>query len=224
MTNSSTIVPDDDRPRGILTQADREFLKGKKELSSEQSRRDARYRIRQRLRNAFLDFSILLRNLDRRDREQIFAPVEEFQNGLGDSMNRELDRDRISEIMEDVMVSKGISDSMAFTYLGIGDANQSFETMLKSAISDAEEERGYVVDNVQITIDIERGQADIEEIVQRFEQGEGLSESEMSTLLRSDRFELDESALEDFLQHISQSVSDGLEEGDSTSNSESKDP
>jgi len=210
MAKNNTLIPDDDRQRGILTPADRRFLRGKKELSSEQSRRDARYRIRQRLKNAFLDFSILFSNLDRRDRGQIFEPVEEFQNGLDESLNGAIDRNRLSEIMEDVMVSRGISDCMAFIRLGIGDANQSFETMLETAVSEAEEERGYVVDNVEVEITVKRGKADIKDIYERFENGEPLTESEMSTLLRSDEFELNQESLEDFLERLSETVSEEL--------------
>ena len=121
------------------------------------------------------------------------------------------------------MVSRGISDSMAFTYLGIGDANQSFQTMLEAAISDAEEERGYVVEDVQVTIEIDRGRTDIEDILQRFNKGEPLTESEMSTLLRSDEFELDQDALEEFLEQISQSVSEGMEGTDMNLDLESED-
>lgn len=59
------------RPRGILTQADRKYLQGEKELTG-QSARNTRRRIRNRLYHALLDFSVLWSYLEERDLELIF--------------------------------------------------------------------------------------------------------------------------------------------------------
>jgi hypothetical protein len=71
MTNSE----DDGHPRGILTDADREFLSGERELS-EGAARNARQRIRERTRVAIDDFELLWGCLSERDFEQIFHPEE----------------------------------------------------------------------------------------------------------------------------------------------------
>lgn len=80
-----------DRPRGVLTPADRKFLRGESELKSKQSRRDARLRIRNRIENAILDFSILFEELEERDLVNVFSSdsVEEkdaFQDGIVDAL------------------------------------------------------------------------------------------------------------------------------------------
>lgn len=78
-------MADADRGRGVLTPADRRFLGGDVTLGSEQSRYDARYRIRQRTRNALLDFPILFEHLAERDREQVFdAEHEELADAVAD--------------------------------------------------------------------------------------------------------------------------------------------
>lgn len=68
---------DPDRPRGLLTPADRRFLQGDVTLGSEQSRYDAHYRIRNRLRNGLLDCPVVLQHLQASDREQVFDPDDD---------------------------------------------------------------------------------------------------------------------------------------------------
>ena len=58
---------DTERSRGILTPADRRYLKGETDYSSNQSERDARYRIRERFYNGILDLEIALRGMENRD-------------------------------------------------------------------------------------------------------------------------------------------------------------
>jgi hypothetical protein len=66
--------PPDDRVRGFLTETDRRFLRGKSEIEPHShSERKARERIRNRIFNAFLDFSLVFRFFEERDREQIFS-------------------------------------------------------------------------------------------------------------------------------------------------------
>lgn len=59
------------RNRGILTQADREFLRGEKELKP-QSARKRRQQIRERVWNAIFDFWLLVDHLPDEDWEGIF--------------------------------------------------------------------------------------------------------------------------------------------------------
>jgi len=65
-----------DRDRGVLTEADREYLRGEKELS-EGSEFNTKRRIRRRVKNALLDFSILFDHLDQEERRKIFTSAEE---------------------------------------------------------------------------------------------------------------------------------------------------
>lgn len=67
-----------DRKRGILTQADREYLLGKKSVSG-QDERNMRYRIRQRIVNSLLDIRIIVDYLSMEDMNQI-ANKEQIAN------------------------------------------------------------------------------------------------------------------------------------------------
>lgn len=108
-----------ERPRGILSHADRAFLLGAADLEGKQSIYDTRYRIRKRVRNAVLDFSILFEHLSERDRKQVFDPpadeVEEFTNA--------------------------IVDSLAFFYLGTEGYDPPRETLLAESVRRAERRR-----------------------------------------------------------------------------------
>lgn len=66
-----------DRPRGILTKADREFLLGERTYDSEQTKQNTRARIRQRLQNAILDLKLLNHTLHDRDLDLVFGVNEE---------------------------------------------------------------------------------------------------------------------------------------------------
>lgn len=213
MELDSTLIPGDDRPRGVLTQADREFLRGKKEFASKQSRRDARYRIRQRIRHAILDFSVILYHLGKRDRRQIF---DEYSDNTPDRDPSNLSLDEVRGLVENTMFASGVSDTIAFLYLGIGDVNLSFEPVLESAIEAAEEERGYVLENVSVDITVSRTRPDTEQLRQKLESGEGLTEDELKALIRSGEFEFTESSLDEIFQQFSQILSEDIEEGDVT--------
>lgn len=61
-----------DRPRGILTEADRRYLCGESNIAEQShSERRARERIRERITHAILDFDILLGQFEKRDADLI---------------------------------------------------------------------------------------------------------------------------------------------------------
>lgn len=72
-------MPPDDpasarRFQGVLTPKDVEYLSGDAELD-ENASRNARYRIRERIKHAVQDFHVLTEELPASDREQIFADL-----------------------------------------------------------------------------------------------------------------------------------------------------
>lgn len=71
------------RDRGILSPADREYLHGRKEDLTEQSKRDTRYRIRKRVENGIYDMALLAKNLDPDDRKQIFKKIFDNEDQPG---------------------------------------------------------------------------------------------------------------------------------------------
>jgi hypothetical protein len=134
----------DERPRGILSPADRRFLRGEADLRSEQSVYDTRYRIRQRVRDALLDFPLLFAHLDDRDREQVFD---------GD------------ERLADAVV-----DAVAVLYLAAGDCDSSTEGLFTEGIRRAERER--TGGQPTVTLDVETTDRErLERIVETVESG-----------------------------------------------------
>jgi hypothetical protein len=63
----------EERPRGILSPADRQYLVGEKELS-QGAERNTRQRIRERIQNSLFDARLLWEFLPENDLEQIFYP------------------------------------------------------------------------------------------------------------------------------------------------------
>lgn len=143
----------EERPRGILSPADRRFLRGEADLRSDQSAYDARYRIRQRLRDALLDFSLLFESLDDRDRTQVF---------------------------EDEDLAGAIVDAVAFLYQGAGEGDRPREVLFTEGLQRAERRRtgGQPTAHVEVaTVDGD----ELERIVESVEAGRfhELSESEL---------------------------------------------
>jgi hypothetical protein len=214
MPPETPIIPDDERDRGILTPDDRKFLKGEKKYQSEQSERDARYRIRSRIKDAILDFSILLHHLDRHDREQIFSTYEGVSGLSNDS--DELSGEAFRDFVEATMFQNGISDAISFFTLGIEDTNEPVDSMLETGIAGAEEEKGYLVDEVTVEISVKREKPEIEALLEKFESGEPLTEEELEAVIRSGEIELDAGTLDALFERLSESLSENIENGDAT--------
>lgn len=153
MPDGSEIIPwtvaARERPRGILTKEDREYLVGEKDLS-DQAERDTRYRIRERVKNAVWDFHLLTTFHEQRDRERVF---EAFA-----------DRPTF------------IRDIISYIFLGFLDHNPDrdealakFKQLLSDAISQVLEDRDYLIDNVNVEISVEARQPDIDELIQKVE-------------------------------------------------------
>lgn len=106
---------DDDRPRGVLSPADRAYLLGTREMSHEQSKRNAEARIRGRVHQAILDFGLLVHALPEKDRKQVFEGVE------------------------DRAFVDGLAAMLSFVYLGLREQGVPFEQVLEPAVVKAEE-------------------------------------------------------------------------------------
>lgn len=64
------------RERGVLSKRDRAYIKGEKEPNSDTHERVIRNEIRHRIRNALLDFRLLLDVLPETDWENTFTPLD----------------------------------------------------------------------------------------------------------------------------------------------------
>ncbi|MFC6823502.1 hypothetical protein [Halopelagius fulvigenes] len=140
-----------DRERGILTPSDREFLLGRKTDYTEHSKKQKRNRIRRRLRNAILDFTILFDHLEDRDRETVFDPDDEAREAY----------------------TRGIVDMLGFLHLGTMGYYVPFKDMLGQGVNRAEQKLAgsdYRMVTVDFNVD-PVGQIDVDEVVDKLEAG-----------------------------------------------------
>ncbi|AEH39193.1 hypothetical protein [Halopiger xanaduensis] len=157
---------DSDRPRGILTPSDRDFLLGRKTDYKDHSKKQKRNRIRRRVRNAILDFSILFEYMEERDRETVFDPDDE-------------DRDAYTQ---------GITDMLAFLHLGTMGYHTPFKDMLSEGVGKAEQRlagSNYRMVNVEFNVD-PVGQIDVDEVIAKLENEEfaQLTDEELRAFVR----------------------------------------
>ncbi len=157
---------DSDRPRGILTPSDRDFLLGRKTDYTDHSKKQKRNRIRRRVRNAILDFSILFEYMEERDRETVFDPDDE-------------DRDAYTQ---------GITDMLAFLHLGTMGYHTPFKDMLSEGVGKAEQRlagSNYRMVNVEFNVE-PVGQIDVDEVVDKLEHEEfaQLTDEELRAFVR----------------------------------------
>lgn len=147
---------DGERERGILSPADRAYLRGEADLSSVQSERNARARIRDRVHAGLYDFELLVECLSDRDRELVFEG----------RLNRE------GTAAFDALVS-----ALAFLYRGVGDTDLDFETVLAEGVNLAEapEERAAAVD-----LDVTYHALSVAEVRRKMREGEPLSLTELA--------------------------------------------
>ncbi|MFD1514926.1 hypothetical protein [Halomarina rubra] len=162
---------DDDRGRGILSPADRRYLRGAANLSSVQSERNARARIRDRVYDGALDFELLVERLSERDRRLVFE--KRFGGMAGTDAF-------------DALVSM-----LAFCYLAVGDTDVEFERALREAINVAEagDERAASVD-----LDVTYHSLTVPELRRKLDREESLSLTELSFLQSSEAVSLRELA------------------------------
>lgn len=127
-----------DRPRGILTEADRKYLTNHPDSEIEprtHGERRARERIRQRVIHSILDFRILAEYLEDRDRERIFSA----QFDEGDPVR---------------YVASSIVDIITFLYL-YEDHPEIFAQSVKTGIERAFRYEGWLGE-AEVVIDAER--------------------------------------------------------------------
>ncbi|WP_435363699.1 hypothetical protein [Haloarchaeobius sp. DYHT-AS-18] len=162
-----------DRPRGFLSPADRKYLLGLTEMTHEQSKRNAEARIRNRVTNGIVDFYLLIRNLERKDRRQI------FEKGL-----------------DDPAFEYGLVGMLAFSYMGLKETGMDFEHVLAPAITRAEEAYaaegfGTTVDvTVSLDVQVERRE-ELDSVATRLKAGEPVAPDEFMSVMAGDDEVLD---------------------------------
>jgi hypothetical protein len=149
----------DSRDRGILTEADRKYLRGDREFASVQAERNARARIRERIYESIRDVELLVEHLDERDRTLVFEK-------------------RFGEI-DGTDAFDAVVSAVAFLYMGVDDTDLDFEDVLTEAINVAEARRDRAA-TVDLSVTYHALSAD--ELLRRLRTGEDLSLTELAYL------------------------------------------
>jgi hypothetical protein len=168
---------------GFLTEDDRAYLEGAKELDPE-AERGTRSRIRKRILNGLLDYKLVFEELEEADWRLLFEDTEQTD------LHRESPEMR--ERAEWVL---------AFLFAGIQEyADEDFEEVLTDAVRRAELTRERKV--LSASLDIRYSETAREEAMRKLDTGEALTEEERETLLadleRFDRVRNSREALGDF--------------------------
>ncbi|MDL0130444.1 hypothetical protein PNP59_05750 [Halobacterium salinarum] len=160
-----------DRPRGGLTPADRDLLLGFKEYEHKQQYSDRRRKIRERIANSLLDFSLLQYSLQDKDRKRIFQnPAKEAG-------------------VDEVQFQESIQSMLYWAYLGLKEQQYDFEGLLVQAIEEAEKDysRKYLGETVDISVnfnvDVTRSY-DIDALISQIESGGPVPANRLYDLLK----------------------------------------
>lgn len=170
----SNETPDgEERGRGMLTTADREFLQASDEERASEYSRQARSaawkRIRERVQNGLRDFRLLARQLPEAEREKIFP---------GEPGSRER-----------LYVDEDVMSAIDFMYTGLGGVT-GFSRPMKMGVANGELQLGTVTSALQVTVRFEVGQSqfvELKEAAKLVEQGEWdrLTSPDLFTFVRS---------------------------------------
>lgn len=165
-----------ERPRGMLTDTDRKFLRGVVEYSHENTAINRRKDIRGRVENGILDL-FYLTMLEDRDREKVFDALSSTEPGE---------------------LRSAVASLIQFIYLGLNGDDEWLEETLVHGIENAEYDRGsddelYGQTKVEADITVSKGY-NVEEIEERFRSGREhtLTPAEVGVLVRSGRVAPDE--------------------------------
>ena len=174
--DSEPVLTPEDRPRGILSKTDREYLCGLKEYAQPQTDANRRQAIRERIVNGLEDFALLFLFLEDDERAKVFEE-------LGDEETDEV-----------------IASMAAFAYLGIGQERPRFEQCLERGILQAANRDKLFrsagrATNADVSISVEYN-PDVEKVYERFKAGKEVSDGEIGMLVREGK--LDAKDIEDF--------------------------
>lgn len=181
MTNDEN--SNDGRPRGILTEADRNFLRNR-EGYSRQAAHARQNAVVERTRNAILDFSLLFDNLTDDDWTDITGTYPANDAWFDDSDIEAGVRDTLASM---ILVSGG-------RHLIRSTPDSVAEQMLRDAFERVAWRRWYDLTHFEVSIVAERIHG--RDLVRRLAEGDELSIDELSKLLIATRDDVDREALQ----------------------------
>lgn len=190
-------LDDHDRPRGILSPADRQYLTSDKSGYTYQAQHKRENVIRERVVNGLLDFALLEQHLDDDQRDDIFGAFDLHQPPDEDETG--------GPFTDSVVYATCISDLIAFLYRGLRmetSHHPPFESALETGVVQGEFEPGttyYGRYSIDITFEQHSTEhVNIPSVIERLqaETVDTLTEGETRVLLellaRSNRASIDE--------------------------------
>lgn len=188
------------RERGILTLEDREFLRGEREHISQGSKYNTRRRIRQRIEDAILDFSVLFEELDDREREQIFGPRERFVP------SREFEDMTTIQPEESVPdeLKRGLIDAVAFLYGASQDAEMFPRVVIEEGVREAyvREHPDRALREVDLTVEWDSPEDLLDAALYNLQEGRTLSPAQLRALMESDDETISDDELLEIREHV----------------------
>ncbi|WP_135364630.1 hypothetical protein [Halosimplex halophilum] len=155
-----------ERPRGILSPADRAYLRGETTFGSDQSERNARARIRERVLAGLRDFDLLADALAERDRELVFG----------------------KHVGDDPEAVRSLIAALAVLYRGAEEAGLEFGTLLEEGVSRAEADRSVAAG---VDFEVRREPLDPDRLTRKLRRTGSLTLSELAYLRETDDVSLD---------------------------------
>lgn len=177
MSENTYDASNDDRPRGILNSRERRYLRGESDIDPKSAEERAiRQTIRKHLQHALLDFQLIRRSLDERDRDQL----------VPDSSPRDDDPLRRSAIRG------GLTSMLAFAFQ-LEEHEAEFAESLEHGIEWAVQESGWQAE-VDVDIDVQRTERldDIHERVQEKGGSALTTQDDLMALLLTGRIGMNE--------------------------------
>lgn len=172
-----------DRPNGMLTPIDREFLQAGGNYYDGETARQTRYQrrrgIRARITQTLLDFQYLIKTPESKLRQQIFNEPE--KSGAED-------RDEFDLALRALFY---------WLYRGCEETDFDFDRLLEMAVRQAaedhiREESGTIVDvEVDLDIKVTSRETDLEDLSRRLTNGEPVATSEIYDLPKIGEFPID---------------------------------
>lgn len=206
MVENSNSADESDRDRGLITSENRAFLRGETEYAHEQSAINARRRIRERVRNSVLDFSIVFEHLSEDDLRAVVEEVkeEDFSHSGGPQPERTF--------------GQGMVDMVAFAILCADELGTDFETLAGAAIRRYAERMDTQLENVDVNIEVDYRDifTNTDRIERKFESREkGLTTAELGLLMEKGK--IDERQALEYRAETAPEVDDADDETDENS-------
>jgi len=158
-------MTDSDRKRGVLSQADRDWLQNPDEYSRQAGYQRKR-KVRQRLHNAILDFG-LVTELDPERRREIFELEDVAAEGDGDKTDMRIGLEVMLTFIHQLVVDDGADVEKI---PGVpGHKSRSFERSLRNALEHAYLEHDLVLEQLHLEVESREvpGVADVKDRVSR---------------------------------------------------------